>query len=305
VAGRLLPFRRSLRKVRANSPFPGEHTPTQFAQPRRGVAPIAQRFSAGNVPRNDRVPAGTTEAHAWLLPFAHHHPVYFPCSTIAQKERPTQRVEYNLTASSFEEFISFLFDKPVPPPKSKDHWYWNADVLFLPNTIAAYYVRLFTEPAFLLLQFDKGQLEQGFWAIQSYNLECSVARVIWDLTLPFSMRENCVRSMLHLFKRLFAIEPLDTSAYMWWDSLCYDWHCGNRSRNLGGEDKAMQDVMFQTLSQVLDLPSEHCQGAALHGLSHLHHPDTEELIAQFLKRNPKLEERKRSYALAASRFQVL
>jgi len=232
-------------------------------------------------------------------------PRYFPCSTIATKEPPLARIEYNLTASSFEEFVSFLFDKPVPPPESKAHWYWNAEVLFLPDMICDYYVRLFTEPAFLLSQFDKSQLEQAFWAIQSYNLECSVARIIWDSALPFSVREQCVRTMFHIFERLFAIEPLDTSAYMWWDSLCYDWHCGNRSRDRGGEDQHMQDVMFQTLSQILELPSEHCQGAALHGLSHLHHPDTEELIAQFLKRNPNLEDRKKQYALAASRFQVL
>ena len=73
--------------------------------------------------------------------------------------------------------------------------------------------------------------------IQSPNLECGVLQLMSQEDLPFSIRENCIRSMFHLFERLFAQEPLETSVQMWWDSLCYDWHCGNRSRAKGGEDQ--------------------------------------------------------------------
>ena len=55
--------------------------------------------------------------------------------------------------------------------------------------------------------------------------------------------------MFHLFERLFAHDPLDTAVQMWWDSLAYDWHCHNRSRENGGADRRMQDVMFETLSR--------------------------------------------------------
>ena len=111
--------------------------------------------------------------------------------------------------------------------------------------------------------------------------------------------------MPYLFKDLFFAEPLDTAVYMWWDSFCYDWHCGNRKRERGGEDMAMQDVMFETLSQILAIPSEICQGAAIHGLSHLHHPKTEALIQRYLDRNPSLSEEWRATALAASRFELM
>jgi hypothetical protein len=50
--------------------------------------------------------------------------------------------------------------------------------------------------------------------------------------------------MADLFKRLFAREPLDTSVKMWWDSLCYEWHCGNRKREHGGADLELQNVYF-------------------------------------------------------------
>jgi len=66
----------------------------------------------------------------------------------------------------------------------------------------------------------------------------------------------------------------------------------------------MQDVMFETLSLILAIPSEICQGAALHGLSHLHHPKTASLISGFLDRNRSLSEQWKTAALAASRFEL-
>lgn len=111
--------------------------------------------------------------------------------------------------------------------------------------------------------------------------------------------------MFDLFERLFAREPLDTSAQMWWDSLCYGWHCGNRSRNRGGEDERLRDVFFEILSRILSLDSETCQGAALHGLGHLHHPETPRLIERYIREHPNLTEQQKAYALAASEFKVM
>jgi hypothetical protein len=122
--------------------------------------------------------------------------------------------------------------------------------------------------------------------------------------LDFITREACVRTMYHLFERLFAIEHLDSSAHMWWDALCYDWHCGNRDRANGGDDRYMQDVMFETLAKILQLNSIECQKDALHGLGHLHHPGTKELIDQYVANHPNLSSEIRNYALAAAEFEV-
>jgi hypothetical protein len=219
-------------------------------------------------------------------------------------------IQYDLLGASFEEFIDFLFNHevvPIPESESGDPepWYWKVEVIFDPIAVATYYSRLFNAPNFLLTQFRHDQIEQGFWAIQSCNIECSVAEIIWHRHVPFVMRVNCVRSMFNLYEKLFSHFLSETAAEMWWDSLAYDWHCGNRARQNGGEDEQMQDVMFSTLENVLALPSANCQAYALHGLGHLHHPDTKSLIDRYLGNHPNIDEGLREYALAASRFEVM
>jgi hypothetical protein len=219
----------------------------------------------------------------------------------------------NLTKFSFEEFVSSLFDHEAPPKSEKhdpesekyDPWYFHVQVEFDAKTICGYYVRLFRQPEFLLSRFTKPQLEEGFWAIQGPNLDCSVSRIIDDSDQPLSIREECIGAMPDLFKRLFAAEPLNTSVQMWWDSMCYDWHSGNRNRESGGEDLDLQDMLFHALAEVLAIDSWICQGAALHGLGHLHHPDSKELIERFVEEHPSLTQEQKAYALAAARFEVL
>jgi hypothetical protein len=222
-------------------------------------------------------------------------------------ERFTQ---YDISTMTFEEFIEFLFDHeviPFPdnPQNGRVPWYLEAEVIFNPINIANYYIQLFTEPEFLLTRFSSEQLEQGFWAIQSSNIECAVTEIVWLEDIPKELRKKCVRSMYYLFRKLFSTNSLETSSHMWWDSIAYDWHCNNRNRSNGGEDLWMQDVMFDTLKETLELPCLECKLAALHGLGHLHHPDTSQLIDQWLRNNKKLDSEVRKYAIAASRFEVM
>lgn len=215
------------------------------------------------------------------------------------------RVNQDITGISFHEFVQFVFARSIPANPKAEPWFWHVETIFDAGEIAAHYIRLFKDPQFLLARFLKAELEQGFWAIQSCNLDCAVAQLIWMQEIPLAVREQCVRSMFHLWEHLFSIEPLDTAAHMWWDSLCYGWHCGNRSRSNGGEDASMQDVMFETLARILNLASPRCQGDALHGLGHLHHPETEQLIAKYIAANPDVDPETKEYALAAARFQVM
>ncbi len=211
----------------------------------------------------------------------------------------------DLINSSFDDFVAFLFDRDMSrESEGRDYWYWHIEVEFDPKRIGAYYVQLFRQPEFLLTRFTKLQLEEGFWAIQVPNLDCSVFRIIDDSDLSLSAREECIRSMADLFRRLFATEPLDSSVQMWWDSLCYDWCCGNRNRERGGEDLKLQDIFFETLAEVLAIDSWICQRAALHGLSHLHHPRTKELVERFIDEHPSLTQEQKAYTLAAANFEV-
>jgi hypothetical protein len=179
------------------------------------------------------------------------------------------------------------------------------EVEFDAKKVTAYYMQLFRQPEFLRSRFTKPQLEEGFWAIQSPNLDCSVFRIIEDSEQPLSIREECIYSMPDLFERLFAREPLETSVQMWWDSFCYAWHCGKRHRENGGEDLELQDMFFNALAKVLAVDSWVCQGAALHGLGHLHHPHTMELIERYIGEHPSLTREQKAYALAAAKFEVL
>jgi hypothetical protein len=67
----------------------------------------------------------------------------------------------------------------------------------------------------------------------------------------------------------------------------------------------MQEVMFETLSWILSLDSDIWQGAALHGLSHLHHPQTGALIQNYLSKHLSLPEEWKKVARAAARFELM
>ena len=62
---------------------------------------------------------------------------------------------------------------------------------------------------------------------------------------------------------------------------------------------------FETLADVLAIDSWICQEAALHGLGHLHHPHTGELIGRFVEKHPSLSQEQKAYALAPANYKVL
>jgi hypothetical protein len=217
-----------------------------------------------------------------------------------------EREEVDISGYSYDEFVSFVFDREVRARGGNYHpWYFDVEVSCEATRVCEFYIQLFRSPDFLLGKYSKAQLEQGFWAIHGAAFDCSVQRIIWDTDVPFPSRCECIKSMSDLFKRFFAREPLETSVFMWWDSLCFEWHCGNRDRQRGGEDMSMQDVIFEVLAGLLQSDSEICQDAALHGLGHLHHPATQGLIEDYIMQRQSMTQERRQYALAAARFDIL
>jgi hypothetical protein len=208
----------------------------------------------------------------------------------------TQFVHVDISHYSFEEFVGFLFDRDVPPisdiPSTAEEralrWYYRTRTTIDPEKIIGHYIQLFSHPRHLLEQFSKDQLERGFSAMQSMA-SFSIRTLIWNQELAFELRGQCVRSMFYLFQDFFSIEPLRYTANMWWDGLCYVWEMGRKDRARGGEDSAMQDVMFETMAEILSIDSQQCRFAALHGLHHLHHPATLELIQRYAAIFPDLK----------------
>jgi hypothetical protein len=215
-------------------------------------------------------------------------------------EQPQSR---DLSSISFDDFVSLIFNpaEQVKPDAPLSGIEAEIDA----KKLCAYYVQLFQKPEFLLSRFTKQELEEGFWEIIGYTHDWSLGDLIEYSDAPLSSRKDCIESMAVLYERLFANGPLDTSVHMWWDSLCYSWHCGNRKRERGGEDLELQDIYFQTLAKVLTIDSWICQGAALHGLGHLHHPDTAALINRYIDEHPSLTKEQLAYAQAAAKFEVL
>jgi hypothetical protein len=64
------------------------------------------------------------------------------------------------------------------------------------------------------------------------------------------------------------------------------------------EDRRVQEAMFSALTKILAIDSLSCQLAALHGLGHLRHPNTETAIRTYLARSPTLAEDHRRFAVA-------
>ena len=205
---------------------------------------------------------------------------------------------------SFDEFVLVIFERSTSKEAVESQIQFVETELNA-EEICAHYVKLFRQPEFLLTRFSKDTLEAGFWAMMGLSREWSLGNIIEYSDASLSSRRECIDSMATLFEKLFAYEPLDTSVHMWWDSLCYSWHCGNRKRERGGDDIDLQDIFFNTLAKVLAIDSWICQGAALHGLRHLHHPDTGLLIDNYLAQHPKLTDEQQGYARAAARFEVL
>lgn len=196
---------------------------------------------------------------------------------------------YDLRTCSYDEFLDFVFDHPV----EKEHWYWDSNLKVAYDTVhnTELLTKLFSNAKPLLGRYTREQLEQGFWALQSGCVDGLVEHAMSDLSVPFEKRAECIRAMFLLYRDLFAFDALETSSNMWWDSISSFYEFSfHRSKKVSDDDKKIQDVMFETLTKILHLDSEECQGAALHGLGHLHHPNTEKVIRDWIATQSDLPE---------------
>lgn len=194
---------------------------------------------------------------------------------------------YDLRKCSYDEFLEFVFDHPV----KKERWYWRTKVEIIFDAVhnTELLTELFSNARPLLERYSREQLDQGFWALQS-GVDGLLPYVMFDQSVPFEKRADCIRSMFFLYRDLFAVDDLGTSCNMWWDCISSSNQVGWRSQSILGDNIKVQDVMFETLTKILYLESEECQGAALHGLGHLRHPNTEKVIRDWIATQPDLPE---------------
>lgn len=212
---------------------------------------------------------------------------------------------YNLVNISKNKFHEFLFEHPFD---ESSPWYCDFHMWFEydEECISNLYIELFKDSQVLLSTYSKEKLEQGLWAIVSGNLECSAYNLLWDSELDISTKEKLICSMFDLFEKLFAVDSLDTSCNMWWDSLAFSFYEGGSSDPEKDVDvRRIQNTMFDTLQKILGLQSSACQLAALHGLGHLRHPDTESLIEGYISESNGLSDNQVLYARACIKGDIM
>jgi hypothetical protein len=218
-------------------------------------------------------------------------------------EYKSKQVYFDLRGMSFDSFLDLIFDHPVTDKTKKEkEWYWNLDVnrwvdWDKPHVVDLY-GELFSRSEELIARYPKEKLEQGFWFMMGSSLEFSVYELLHDDELEVGLKEKLIGSMYPLYEKLYLRDTLEgCSCYMWWDSLGSEFSTPGAKGPLNyDDDRRIQDAMFSTLVRILALDSEICQLAALHGLNHLDHPDTEKAIKDFIKKNRQLTKEQIEYA---------
>jgi hypothetical protein len=207
---------------------------------------------------------------------------------------------------SFDEWVKFVFDHPVSDD-SLSAWYWDEQLnefwekwTFSEGRITErqleFATTLFQDAAFLLARYSPEQINQGFWFLLSGHSSFALADFIWNTELAWNLREQCIKSMVKPFQVIFIQIPEQDSCNMWWDLL----------RNFGDNvDLNVIEAMFQTMIEILQVPSLACQVSALHGLGHIKHNGKRQVVEDYLQVNINLDKETRDYALAAIEGKIL
>ncbi len=206
-------------------------------------------------------------------------------------------MQFDLRGKNLEATMDFVFDHPVPTITGESGWWWESEVDVDPEEYAANLTAIFRNPAVLRSRYTREQLEQGFWMLIS-RAETGLDPLLWNPDVSWLVRTALIQATVDLYEKFFALDSLDTSGYMFWDGLAYDYCVPTRHPETDIEDRRVQEVMFSALKQILEIESLSCQLAALHGLGHLRHPNTENAIRTYLARNPKLAEDHRRFAVS-------
>jgi len=214
----------------------------------------------------------------------------------------------DLRQATLEEFRSFYFSKECQDIRNGSPWSKEPCPILLhcPSHNALRFTELFKTSAELIDQWDDYTLEKGCWAMFGPVVDGNLEELIWGNQISLTEKITLIRSMYFMYQDFFAENPLDTSCEMWWDGIAYSFNplgFANPDRHPG--HKAIQKTMFETLRAILELESYECQMAALHGLNHVAHPGTENVIQAYLNRHPNLDPDSVEYALDCAKGEAL
>lgn len=202
---------------------------------------------------------------------------------------------FDISALEYEDFILYFFTDP-----RGDLWDIDPDgrefvipEISRPEVIVHHLTKFCVEfksladrlPLETLDRGIKGMLSSAFFDLQ---------KALWDDAVDIQDRAACIRSMYRVFADFVSnckVEVLENCFYMWWDLVCSSfWSHRTYEKKLKAEDysllsagdKALADVMFEILVDILELEDDRTKSCALHGLGHLHHPGVRNTVQGFI-----------------------
>lgn len=143
--------------------------------------------------------------------------------------------------------------------------------------------KLFGDPSELIKNFSLTSIKFGFEIItDGWNRFFST--IITDKTIDLELRNECISASATLFEKLFTKSGFEELAFMWWDVLICDFFgYPTPSKAIDEDGTRLREAFFETLLKILKIENRICQLSALHGLGHLQHPKTKEVIEKYLK----------------------
>jgi hypothetical protein len=214
--------------------------------------------------------------------------------------------ELDLSSFSYEEFVTFFFDRPAPEPSEHTGSFaaegrecaWSR-----PDVAVSHLTKLFRDFPGICRKYSLGQVNQAIWMIIGADFD--LVQHLWDNSVSLGERIECIRSMYFVYSDFVAksdVEIMENCFDMWWDLMADSFwfqsnffdhseiHKGMSSMKvqrgemskLGSNSRALLGAMFETLGRILELPDRRTQKYALHGLGHLHHPGVRGLVQKHI-----------------------
>ena len=198
-----------------------------------------------------------------------------------------------LTNLTFEEWLAYVFDRPVPADPGKAwYWDWEADQWDEnPADVIRFLTQAFENASPVFHSYTDAQLKQGLWYIAS--IACSNHMfALLETSLPWPERQRCISSIHPLYEQCFSKRcgpylshlneagpnPLNLVCSMWWDIIPMYGRPDDPARTV------LDQAILQVMESTLQLDSLPCRESALHGLGHWQHTYPErvgEIINRF------------------------
>jgi catechol 2,3-dioxygenase-like lactoylglutathione lyase family enzyme len=209
--------------------------------------------------------------------------------------------ELSLSSKTFEQYVSFLFDRAVVDDKKLfDCYLTDLDGSHYedidrnePAVLVEYMTRVFSDFGSLVARYSHAQVDQGVWGI--WGPPVRSGEFLFSPSVPLSQRLACIRSMYTVYKDYVPTFPATETLsgfYMWWDLLLMS--SGYRPESLR---RALIEEIIQNWTKNPELCSTKClkysnsffrfrieNVSLLHymGLGHLDHPQVPQFVQQVI-----------------------